>query len=177
MNDWVTIFKFQDHIDLVTGTTKFSIRNWAQSWTPNLHQHYIFMGNLEKILDSVSLKPWLWWRCLDDIFCIWTHGRVLLFEFLDFLNNFHITIKFTSTVSNASLSFHDVLVSVNNGCIFSDFYCKLTDTHQYLDRKSNHPFHIKKAIPYSQALRLRRICSDGNSFEKRAGEMKNFVRY
>ena len=42
----------------------------------------------------------------------------------------------------------------------TDLLCKPTDTNQFLHRKSCHPWHTKKAIPYSQALRYRRICSE-----------------
>ena len=40
------------------------------------------------------------------------------------------------------------------------------DTHQFLDLASSHPYHCKKGIPYSQALRLNRICSDNENFDK-----------
>ena len=46
----------------------------------------------------------------------------------------------------------------DGGICFTDVYHKPTDTHQYLNKKSCHPPHVKKAISYSQALRLRRIC-------------------
>ena len=48
-----------------------------------------------------------------------------------------------------------------------------TDTHQYLLPTSCHPKHCCKNIPYSLALRLRRICSDSNTFELRAKELTN----
>ena len=35
-----------------------------------------------------------------------------------------------------------------------------TDTHQFLHIDSCHPVQCKTAIPYSQTLRLKRICSD-----------------
>ena len=41
-----------------------------------------------------------------------------------------------------------------------DLYTKPTDTHQYLLPTSCHPKHFCKNVPYSLALRLRRICSD-----------------
>lgn len=113
--------------------------------------------------DPVSLKPWLRWRFWDDNFCLWTHVGALLIEFLDFLSNFHSTIKFTSTFLDTLLPFLDVLVSINNSCISTDLYCKPTDARQSLDSKSCHPFHFRRAIPYSQALRLRCICSDGDN--------------
>ena len=41
---------------------------------------------------------------------------------------------------------------------------------------SLHPDHCKQAIPYSQLLRLRRICSDNDDFAARATEMKAFFQ-
>ena len=36
----------------------------------------IFMGYFEEqFLDSCELKPWVWWRFLDDVFT-WTDGRM-----------------------------------------------------------------------------------------------------
>ena len=47
-----------------------------------------------------------------------------------------------------------------------------TDKHQFLDPSSSHPYHCKKRIPYSQALRLNRICSDNESFDKRCNDLE-----
>ena len=49
------------------------------------------------------------------------------------------------------------------------------DTHQYLDYRSCHPKHVKQAIPYGQALRLRRICSLESKFDQRIGEFKVYL--
>ena len=58
----------------------------------------------------------------------------------------------------------DVSVSVDNsGNITTDLYVKPTDTHQYLLATSCHPNHTKRSIPYSQALRILRICSSKES--------------
>jgi hypothetical protein len=36
----------------------------------------LFMGYFEeRFLDSCELKPWVWWRFLDDVFMIWLHGE------------------------------------------------------------------------------------------------------
>jgi hypothetical protein len=36
----------------------------------------IFMGHLEeKFFRACELKPWVWWRFLDDIFVIWLHSE------------------------------------------------------------------------------------------------------
>ena len=61
-------------------------------------------------------------------------------------------------------SFLDVSVSVDNsGNITTDLYVKPTDTQQYLMATICHPNHTKRSIPYSQALRILRICSSKES--------------
>ena len=55
-------------------------------------------------------------------------------------------------------------------------FCKPTDTHQYLHKKSCHPWHTKKAIPYSQVLRYRRICSEDRFFEDKVGELAGWLK-
>ena len=53
-----------------------------------------------------------------------------------------------------SSNFLDVTVSLIEGVIETDLYVKPTDSRQYLQSSSCHPFYCKKGIPYSQALRL-----------------------
>ena len=56
----------------------------------------------------------------------------------------------------------------------TDLFVKLTVTHQFLDPSFSHPYHWKKGIPYSQVLRLNRICSD-NSFDKRCNNLEGWL--
>ena len=87
----------------------------------------------------------------------------------------HPTIKFTAEWSKTSINFLDVTVSLTEGVIETDLYVKPTDSHQYLQSSSCHPFHCKKGIPYSQALRLNRICSETSSFDKRCNDLERFL--
>ena len=48
--------------------------------------------------------------------------------------------------------------------------------HQYLHASSCHMYHSKKSIPYSQALRLNRICSQNSSYDKRCNELEVWLR-
>ena len=63
-------------------------------------------------------------------------------------------------MSDRRVSCLDVLFTRKEGVLETDLYCKATDAHQYLQKTSCHPEHVKKAITYIQALRIRRICSD-----------------
>ena len=53
---------------------------------------------------------------------------------------------------------------LKDGVIKTSLYTKETDTLSYLDYSSCHPKSCKNGIPYSQFLRLRRICSDDDDF-------------
>ena len=138
----------------------------------------IFMYVLEtKMLQECDWKPWIWWRFLDDIFFIWMHGEQRLREFLNFINSYYNTIKYTWDWSMSQVSFLDVTISKDvGGSVFTDVYSKPTDTHQYLESSSCHPRHVKQAIPYGQALRLKRICNSESKFDQRVGELKKHLR-
>ena len=69
------------------------------------------MADLEKRLSSdIDLKPYIWWRYIDDIFLIWEHGEESLKLFLGKINSIHPTIKFTADWSYSSVNFLDVNV-------------------------------------------------------------------
>ena len=91
------------------------------------------------------------------------------------LNKKHPTVKFTAEWSKTQINFSDVSVSLENGKIKTDFYVKPTDTHQYLHSSSRLPYHCKKGIPYSQTLRLNRICSDSTSFDRRCNDLERWL--
>ena len=132
----------------------------------------IFMGRLERrLLQSVILKPFSWLRFIDDIDMKWTHGRETLEAFLETANSFHPTIRFTAEVSNDKHVFLDTMSHLADDKFAVDLYTKPTDSHQYLLPTSCHPPHCSKNIPYSLALRIRRICSDDETFEKRSKDL------
>ena len=97
----------------------------------------------EKILNKVKKKPNVWWRYIDDIFFMWEHGEELLKEFINKINSFHPTIKFTADWSKEKVSFLDVDVTLNNGVLSTELFVKPTETHQFLDPTSCHPYHCK----------------------------------
>lgn len=105
----------------------------------------------------------------------WKYGRTQGLQ-IDYLNNLHPTIKFTSDLSKTSVAFLDTTVSINNCKVSTDLYVKPTDTHQYLLSSSCHPYHTKRSIPYNLGLRLRRICSGDTTFRRRCDELSEQLR-
>ena len=65
-------------------------------------------------------------------------------------------------------------MTLRKGAISTNFYVKPTDGHQYLHYKLSHPEHIKNSIPYSQALKLRRICSSEKVFKGHVDQLKEW---
>ena len=105
----------------------------------------LFMAALEeKILYKVKKKPNVWQRYTDDIFFIWEHGEELLKEFLNEINSFHSTIKFTADWSKEKVNFLYVEVTLNNGVLSTNLFVKPTDKHQFLDPTFCHPYYCKK---------------------------------
>ena len=116
----------------------------------------IFMDRLERqLISQAAIKPHTWWRFIDDIFIIWTAGEDSLKCFIEYLNNAHRTIKFTSKWSCSEIEFLDVRAINDSGKLETDVFIKPTDSHQYLHNTSCHPNACKKGIPFAQALRLR----------------------
>ena len=123
----------------------------------------------EKVLNKVKKKtnvPNIR-RYIDDILFIWKHDEQSLTEFINEINSFHPTVKFTADWSKEQVSFLDVEVTLKNSVLLPNLRIKSTDTHQFLDDTSCHLYLRKKGTPYIQTLRLNRICPDNSNFDKR----------
>ena len=95
---------------------------------------------------------------------LWNHGASELQNFIDYLNNCVLSIKLEANISDSEINFLDVKVKLSEGKISTTLYKKETDSLSYLNYSTCHPKSCKNAIPYSQFLRLRRICSDDDDF-------------
>ena len=130
-----------------------------------------------EFLSKQPQAPLVWWRHIDDIFMIWPYTREELHFFIYGLNNSHPTLRFTHEVNSTTVSFLDVSITKNNqGEIHTSLYSKPTDAHLYLHYASYHPKHQKRNIPYSQAIRPRRICSSIETFHEACNKLKNNLR-
>ncbi len=66
------------------------------------------MAELEaNVFAWVPRTPRIWWRYINDVFVIWEHGQETLNIFLERINEFHDTIKFTAEYSAERIIFLD----------------------------------------------------------------------
>ena len=137
----------------------------------------LFLSIFERnLLNQCAVKPSIWLRFIDDVFMIWTEGEDKLKEFLSYINTVHPAIQFTHEYSSQSVNFLDVSVTLeHDGSVTTDLYTKPTDTHQFLHMDSCHPNHTKKAIAFSQAIRILRICSDPATARTRCDELIEYL--
>ena len=63
---------------------------------------------------------------------------------------------------------------MENGSLLTDLFIKDTAAFDYLHRSSYHPQHTIKAIPKSQFIRIRRICSKLEDYHMHA---ENFIKH
>ena len=133
------------------------------------------MGN--QFLKNEQIQSWFWFRYIYDIFFIWTASEKELDEFLERLNSFHLSSsKFTHERPTEEISFLDVTVRVNHGEFITNLYCKPTAGHQYLHLESCYPSHTKSSIIFSQALRMKRICSKKSDLLPNVGKLKDWFK-
>ena len=73
------------------------------------------------------------------------------------------------------VSFLDISISINGDALATSISYKPTDSHSYLLFSSSHPNQTKQSIPYSQFLRLRRLCSEDKDFETKFLKWEPFL--
>ena len=97
-----------------------------------------------------------------------------LLKFIDNLNQKHPTIKFEFNYSRTSINFLDTKVYTNeNGTLFTTIYRKPSDRRNFLHYKSAHLKALKDNITHSQALRIKRICSETSEVIKHLKDLKD----
>ena len=144
------------------------------------HLTYIFMASfkLKFIYPYIKEKVTTLSRFIDDLLMIWPNTEEKLMKFIKKLNQKHKTIKFDFKYSKTKIEFLDVLgyKDINNK-FQTTLYKKPIDRQSYLPAKSQHPRSLKESIPYSQVLRVKRICFTNSKFEAHINAIKDqFVK-
>ena len=98
-------------------------------------------------------------------------------KFLNELNTKHEPIKFEYLISKTSITFLNTEVYIKNNKLYPKIYRKKKYRQTFLNIDSEHPKSLKTSIPYSQALRIKSICSKTTYFEyhlqKLTGRLEN----
>lgn len=136
----------------------------------------LFKGWLEQRMlaeSPIPITTEFWRRFIDDIFLLWRGTDAELDTFINFINSFHPTIRFTVSSSDHQIPFLDIMISLSNGYLHTDLYSKPTDSHAYLYSTSCHPRHVINNLPYCLFLRLRRLCSNTETFRSRCDDLRD----
>ena len=140
----------------------------------------MFMSEFEVkyIYPLIKNKYLIYLRYIDDIFMVWIKSESELRKFMNEINQKHQSIKFDFMFSKENIEFLDTLVYIDsNSRLQTTLYKKPADCQNYLHAKSAHPFSLKKSIPYSQALRIKRICSTFEEYRKHSQDLiKNLLK-
>ena len=138
----------------------------------------LFVGFIENKFFSNyhGPKPNLYKRFIDDCVGATSSSKEELDHFITAVNSFHWALKYTREISENSLAFLDIKISINGNSLSTSVHYKPTDSHNYLLHLSSHPQHVKNAIPFSQFLRLRRLCSNDSDFNNKCEEMYQFFK-
>ena len=111
----------------------------------------------------------LWRRFIDDVLFVWTGPQEDLMLFLNSLKQNDYNLKFTYEISQRSLTFLDVQISIDDeGTIETSLFRKSLAGNSLLHATSSHPKSLISNIPYGQYLRIRRNCSTDSNFEYEA---------
>ena len=132
---------------------------------------FTYLCKLRTVFVSASewLFCWSYWRYVDDVWGLWFHGENSLHNFVRVANSIHPRIKLELRYSPDSWNFwtsalHSLMVT------WKQIYLRKTPI------SSSHPKTVKESIPYGLGLRVKRICSDQNDYQKRKRDLKGNVK-
>jgi hypothetical protein len=117
-----------------------------------------------------------YFRYLDDILIIYDTSKMPLNHISSLLNDLHENLNFKLETSGRKVNFIDITINVEGNVVETDMFYKPTDTKQYLNFHSNHPRHVKIALPYNLARRICTIVSNENIRYNRLNEMKGCLK-
>ena len=136
-----------------------------------------YMEHFEKLaLSSASNPPRIWYRYVDDTFCVIKTAFVN--EFTDHINSLDNNIKFTrEEEDNGTLPFLDTLIVREEcGSIKVKVYRKPTHTDQYLHFNSHHPLEHKLSVVRTLTHRAQSVVTDEHDRKEEITHVKNALK-
>ena len=85
----------------------------------------------------------------------------------------HPTIKVEYEINIKEINFLDTTVYKDiDGKLRTELYRKPSDRQNFLHSRSEHPPALKKSIPYSQDVRVRRFCYNDKDFKESCSQLE-----
>ncbi len=111
-------------------------------------------------------------RYIDDLVGIWNGPLATIPNvFRDTVDD---SLKLTYVFGGNKLEALDLLIMLEpDGSLYTSLFRKPTDGHQFLHYESAHPPSLKRSLPFSQMLRLKRNCSRDSDFTKETCTLLN----
>lgn len=139
--------------------------DYANLFMGFLEQRYIHSNN--PFLDNILLYK----RYIDDLFILWRGTENELLDFHQYVNSLVDSINFSLEYDKKKIHFLDTWAVREDNQLYTTLYRKPTDKNSYLHSTSFHPKPSKDALPYSQFLRIRRVCQKDNDFHSEAQKL------
>ena len=95
--------------------------------------------------------------------------------FITYLNTLDEDLKYTMEVGENVICLLDLKTAIDNNKMTTTVYSKPTDSHLYLEASSCHNESSKNGIIKGVALRLKRICSTVEEFQKKSSEYMAYL--
>ena len=116
-------------------------------------------------------------RYFDDCVLAASFSKENLNHFITTVNSFHPALNFIWEISETSVAFPGYQsFNQRQPPTLTSVYHKPTDSHSYLLNSSSHSSHVEKSIPFSQFLRLQRLCSDDSDFSNKSEEISHLLK-
>ena len=140
------------------------------------------MAKIEKgIISKSKIKPLVWKRYTDDVFCLWDTNEDNIKEFVARANHYHDTIKFKAEISDSEIAFLNTKVYKGerfnrDSTLDVKTHYKQTETFQYTNFYSCNPPGVNKGFIKGEALRLLRTNSSHLTFNKNMQSFKTRLK-
>ena len=95
-------------------------------------------------------------------------------NFVSFTCNLHPALQFEYQITSSYLSFLDITLQIIDDHITTSIFYKETDSYSYLHNDSSYNPKCITSIPFSELLRLRRLCSDDEDFKTKSNEISTY---
>ena len=135
----------------------------------------LYMAILEEgfMLRRVRNKlpiPTTWLRYIDDVLVVWEHSSDSLDNYIESIDEFHYSIRFTSTKGPNTINFVDINIYKGERFGSSNIldiapYAKECHTFSYLHYSSCHPPSTFKGVTIGETKRILRNSSNIQTYE------------